>query len=825
MLDALKRLFSPEYLVVAEPGPLGGLWPLYLALALFFASGMGVALRVLYKPGKQSGLATLRVWAWFELWVCLAGLATVAGRFLAWPGWSARIWPYSLAVLAVSGILAYRLRHLEVPLWLAEPFRILDLGFLPHVDSQPLRLRPSGVSGWLFLGLAVHLAGMGLILNARFQLSAWLAPGMLAALLLPQAPVVLRRRLPRLLPLTPLLAGYAATFLWLVYRRLGITIVGWQGLSFPNPLVSLFYLDGIILAAVVFCVLGQLYVVSSELRKPALLWQGALVALLAATLAWTGVVYFGKRTHGATASDPYAYAQMAVDLAERGTFLHRFSLFEQVMPLKIAWAPLQPVGYHIPRNELGDCPSVWATGASVLLAAGYKLFGEAGLYATTPFVALLALAVTWLLAQVVLQGEGKPVRYLTGGLALALVATSPEHVDRLLVPMADAPAQLFTLLALLFALWGMRQLGEERRGLWSFLLAGIFFAWAYWVRHTQLVLALPLILAIAIGSHLSRASYPARGHPLPERRSHLGFYPLTFLAPLITLFGAALLAALPDIAYRWRTFGGPLATETTELHLMSLQHVGPVAWQMLHDSLAAREWGYLFPLAIYGVYRLARDRRRETLVLGCAFVVVLVANLTYRSLRLRDLISLFPLVDLAVGYGAVALVRQVRAVLPDRRRAAHLGTLLLPAVVFAWVVLSLALARWAMVDNLWKRGWASFGYMREENRAAFDRLAELTPPEAIIAASLNAGAITMYTGRDAIRPYDSWTAREWDVFLEAMRVAGRPIFLLDDGGLMAEFIQEQEGSHRLTPIEELAVPLFYTQGRETGWLYRLEWDG
>ena len=48
--------------------------------------------------------------------------------------------------------------------------------------------------------------------------------------------------------------------------------------------------------------------------------------------------------------------------------------------------------------------------------------------------------------------------------------------------------------------------------------------------------------------------------------------------------------------------------------------------------------------------------------------------------------------------------------------------------------------------------------------------------------------------------------------------------LLDDGGLMAQFIQEQRASRRLTPVDELQVPLFYTQGRETGWLYRLEWD-
>jgi hypothetical protein len=128
-----------------------------------------------------------------------------------------------------------------------------------------------------------------------------------------------------------------------------------------------------------------------------------------------------------------------------------------------------------------------------------------------------------------------------------------------------------------------------------------------------------------------------------------------------------------------------------------------------------------------------------------------------------------------------------------------------------------------MVDNLWKRGWASFGYMRTEHRTALDRLIELTPPESIIGASLNAGAVTMYTGRDAIRPYDSWTTNEWDIFLDAMRAHGRPVYLLDDGGLMAQFIETEQERHTLTPIEEMEVPLFYTMNRETGWLYRLEW--
>jgi hypothetical protein len=256
---------------------------------------------------------------------------------------------------------------------------------------------------------------------------------------------------------------------------------------------------------------------------------------------------------------------------------------------------------------------------------------------------------------------------------------------------------------------------------------------------------------------------------------------------------------------------------------MGLQYVRAMAWQMLHDTTVAGEWGYLFPFALYGSYRLATRHRRTAAVLGTAFASVLLVHLSYRFLRLRDLISLFPVVDLAVAYGAVTLARRARTVTVGADQALRLGRLLLPVAVTAWVVLNLALARWAMIDNLWKPGWASFGYMRSEHRAAFDRLAALTPPEAVIGASLNAGAVMMYTGRDAIRPYDSWTDEEWGAFQDAMQARHRPVYLLDDGGPMEGFIEREKARHRLTPIEALRVPLFYAQGRETGWLYRLEW--
>jgi hypothetical protein len=228
-------------------------------------------------------------------------------------------------------------------------------------------------------------------------------------------------------------------------------------------------------------------------------------------------------------------------------------------------------------------------------------------------------------------------------------------------------------------------------------------------------------------------------------------------------------------------------------------------------------------------------------------VAVLLVHLTYSALRLRDLISLFPLLNLAVAYGAVTLARRARALAAERpseplpsaaspvpasassrksqgahRGGAHLGAAVAAVAIVGWIILSLALARWAMIDNLWKRGWASFGYMRPEHRAAFGRLEELTPPGSVVGASLNAGPVALYGNRHPIRPYDSWTAEEWEIFLRAMETSGRSVYLLDDGGLMERFIAQESVRRRLVPVAELAMPIFYADGRESGWLYRLE---
>lgn len=847
-MSLIRRILSPEYWMVAEPGPIGRLWIIYAALGFAFLAGAALAIRQIRSCQREGGRdaappgqpSARQIFGWFELSISLAGSLTVLGRFLGWPGWSARIWPSFLAVLALLGVLAYQTRTWSMRAWLSAQMRILALlppeGILPGAglgrpitDSTSVR-RQARVRGMLFaLGCCLHMAGVAFVFQVRFGLPWWLAPALLAVPMVRQLRQPLERRLPFLLALTPLLAGYLATLIWALYLWTGLTVVGWKGLSFPDPMTSLFYVDGILLASACYSCLCQLFAACSSppdtgphrcLRarlRGSKAWQWTVAALALAALAWAAAVYLSKRTHGATGSDPYAYAQMAVDLATRGTLLHRFSLFQEIAPLGIAWGPLLPSGYHLPVNTFGDSPSVWATGASVLLAGGYRLLGEVGLYVTTPIIALAALIATWFLVVEVLRNETRATRYLTAALTVALSATSPEHVDRVLVPMADAAAQLFTILTLFFCLRAMRVLQENpRRAVLHLVLCGLAFAWAYWVRHTQLVLFLPVAIGLWLAS--TRLKQGERSFKARMRFLHLRFGRLW---PLLVFSASATLMAIPDAIYRWSIFGHLFATETTELPSMALRHVGPMAAQTLRDALVAGEWGYLFPFALAGCWLLARHTRRAFGVLGTAFAAVLLVHLTYRFLRLRDLISIFPLVNLALSHGAVSLIRSARARALQARNTRRLGPALLNAGAITWVVLALALARWTAIDDPLKPGWASFGYVRPEQRAAFDRLRELTPPGAVIGASQNSGAVAMYTGRDSVRPYESWSPGDWATFVETVWSRSRRVFLLDDGSLMRDFIRKQGTGFRLIPVEALAIPVFGAPARETGWLYEL----
>jgi hypothetical protein len=80
--------------------------------------------------------------------------------------------------------------------------------------------------------------------------------------------------------------------------------------------------------------------------------------VLVGTLLWASLLYLGHRTAGVSGSDPYAYAQMAVDIARQGSPLHRFPLFPILRETGVPWYPIVHVGYALPLDAAGTAATV-----------------------------------------------------------------------------------------------------------------------------------------------------------------------------------------------------------------------------------------------------------------------------------------------------------------------------------------------------------------------------------------------------------------------------------------------------------------------------------
>jgi hypothetical protein len=318
----------------------------------------------------------------------------------------------------------------------------------------------------------------------------------------------------------------------------------------------------------------------------------------------------------------------------------------------------------------------------------------------------------------------------------------------------------------------------------------------YFVRHAQLPLglaALPVLL----------------GAPWPWRRRlrHLAAFAL-----------AALACALPDLLYHAAALGSPWASESPEWFLLSWRHIGPTFLGLLRDGLLRRgEFGYLLPFVIYGAWRQGHDsaERPWATMMGLGFCGVLLFNLSYSALRLRDLIPLFPFLALWAGRGVEDLWgRAAKSSAPTLRRALVLGL----------VLMALAARTTGTLGASWYPGLWTFGHVSAAERAGYERLRAALPPGAVVGTGLNSGAVEHYTGHQAVRPA-SWSDAEFAHFVGALEAEGHALCLLDDGEEMEAFLPRLEGAYRLRHLGEFVLPTFGLGGQDYGRgarLYALE---
>ena len=703
-------------------------------------------------------------------WLVTAGLVGLVGlgRLSAHPLLGLRVGWLLAALIAALPLARRALVVLRADGALADCLRAL--AFAPGGGRGRWGWRAAGAwLGFHLLGLSVVLANLGWPLP--------LAPLLMIGL---SAMPVLAGRRSALATLTPLAFAYAAT----VLHGLGVRLPGiWNGVL--SPLLTLIVATGYGLA-----IAGWL--ASGASRRFVVAGAGLLVA---AALGWSAWAGWTLRAHGVTGSDPYAYAQMGIDLATRGTVLHPFPLAALAYALNLPIYPTVHVGYRIPDAATLQAATVWPPGYAAFTGLAYRLAGEAGLFLVTPLLNLLALlAAGWF--ALVAAGRRSPAAFAVAGLTVALTATAYQQVELQMTPMADIAAQLFTVLAIGLAL-GAQGRGAPLRAALSGLCLGIAFD----IRYTQVLLAPAIALALAWG---------ARGFA----RARLGLVAICA--------GAAWLAAAPVLAYHWAVFGSPFVTGSDELAHFSPARLPEMAGRALGALGHYREFGLLVPSLAVGLLAAARRSRRALVVALLAFVVLFGFHALYAYLRLRDLLFLFPFLSWLAALGIVTAARAAywaarRSSRPRAWAALRVG---LVGALSVCLVLR-AMETLAMPAN---RGFAAFGHLTAAQRASFDRLRQLTPEDAVIGASLNSGAVELHAGRSAFRPA-GWTAEALVRFVDALRAAGRPVFVLDDGEAMGEALRVLRARYGLVEVARLDVPYYDAIGggsrNQRAPLYRL----
>jgi hypothetical protein len=785
----LRRLLDPAYLYALDPGPLGQWRMLYVLWAAALVVGAGGAIWLRRRARGAARRRALLV----TIGTCAAGAATLGlrlltpwgaglpdyARFLLLDAWTARVWPISATLIAAGSAGIAWLAGRRLPQWAQRHVDALS-GAL-SADDAPLAWGASVAA------LAIHLVGLACLWRAAELSPWWAVPSLVALQLLPLLNRPRRVRPETLAPLLPAYCGAVAAIALDAWLEIDVT--AYQAFLLPDPWSPWFDVPALVLAGVGYALWIQIGLIAKPWRKRA---RRSVLPLVigAAVVIWLGATVAVHRTHGVTASDPYCYVQMAIDMAEQGTALHDFPLAGLARELGLPTWPTVHIGYQ-PPYVANRSPSMWPLGWSFLLVPIYWIGGLQAIYLAAPLMALLALIATWFTVGEALRTEGR-ARWAIAALTCALLATSPEGTERMLVPMADAAAQLFTTLTL----WALLRSRRARPGVHG-LLAGLSFGMAYLIRHPQLPLG---VAALAAAWHT----------PWSDRRRAW-----RHRAALLGAFGVAAFAvALPDLWYHRTVFGGWLHSESTEWFLISGRNIARSAFSVLQQGLLRREeLGFVALLVGVGVWVLWKRQRAASIVLGAGSGAVLAFHLLYEALRPRDLIAIFPVLYLCAAYGLVTAWRWAR-----RQRS------LVGALCMICCAVLLGARSWRGVSAPWRDDVVTFGHINASQRRALDALRQITPAEAVVGSMLNGGAIELYAGREAVHPAP-WTDEELHTWIDALLARGLPFYVLDDGEEMVAVLARLQAGYEVRAVQMLDLPYFALGGGNLprpAWLYRIE---
>ncbi len=507
--------------------------------------------------------------------------------------------------------------------------------------------------------------------------------------------------------------------------------------------------------------------------------------ILGGALVWYGALVVRFHSHGALGDDPATYVQMALDLARRGTPTHDFPLLNNLYAQRLSWDAFITPGYHVVR-ETGAVAPNFAFGLPLLLAGAYRILGEGAFQWAPPLLGACSLVATFALGNLLLSFLPEWKRRTISAFAVLLLATTPKQIQLALVPMSDVPAQLFCVLAAVCALEvidarvtaqpqpavprvptlqvGARNLSFARLASaspWLFAaLGGASLGMAYLMRHSTLVMLLPLAVAARSWGHSA------------GRRGRLA---------LVALL-ACICVVLPDALYRANTLGSLFAVESAESTRIDLAAAPRQLVAMGVALLSVTGLGPVALLALVGVWDLVRRAQGaaalvlETWILGfMVFHAPLVLTGVFEN-NLRYPLPAYPALALLTAVGVVKICEfGGRVVTRDRAQA---GIAILGGVVTLALVAS-ALRALVSPERFVAR---AYGWMSETARLDLERLGAQLPPNAVVGASDQmAGAVMLYVRREVFRPSNFVIpADEFPRFLELMQAQGRPVFLVGD---------------------------------------------
>ena len=487
--------------------------------------------------------------------------------------------------------------------------------------------------------------------------------------------------------------------------------------------------------------------------------------ILGFALIWYLALIIRYPTHGALGTDPATYVQMALDLAQRGTVVHEFPLLTKLFEQGFSWDAFITPGYHIVR-ETGFVAPNFAFGFPLLLAIGYRVFGENALYWTTPLLGALSLVMTFALANELFRDLSSTRRYWIGALAVLLLATTPKQIQLALVPMSDVPAQLFCVCAMWCALAIARR-DRFRKPVTSWVyaaLGGLCLGIAYLIRHSAIVVIIPLVLVATRWGNTRREK---------------------FFLILVALFVFAI-TIFPDVVYRANVLGSPFAVESPESAQVNFYDAPRQFLQMLAALFSVTGFGPIILLVPFAWWILWREQNKLAAIVLISWILAFMlfhAPLFLTGVfenNLRYLLPAYPAFVLSIAWSAIWILEPaLRAIQNAHSRFSMRAFLFYVSALLVLITMFIAVRALVSPERF---AFRAYGWLGENARRDLNALNEQLPRDAVIGVSDQmAGATMLYAQRDIFRPNNFLEpAREFPQFLQTVKNENRAVFLLGE---------------------------------------------